>query len=98
MGWSGMLNHNAVYFGTPNGRSAAALEHLAGDPGSVVAGQEEHRFGDVLGLADSPQGSLRDHLIEHRLVHSAIGHIRLGQSGGDGVVPSSTSGERMDQV
>ena len=55
--WVKSLEHQAT----------AALQHLASDPRSVVACQEGHRFGDILGLAEATERRLSNHTVEHFL-------------------------------
>ena len=48
-------------------QATAALQHLAGDPRSVVTCQERHGFGDILGPTEAPERRLSNHAIEHFL-------------------------------
>ena len=48
-------------------QATAALQHLASDPRSVVACQEGHRFGDILGPAEATERRLSNHAVEHFL-------------------------------
>ena len=66
--------------------AAVAGEHLAGDEGGPVPGQEGHGVGDVLRRAQAAQGRFLSQLRQY-LRRQGIQHIRADDPGGHAVDP-----------
>src|SRR5690348_9823123 len=58
----------------------------AGDPGRLLAKEERHRVGDLLGLAEAAERDLGDDLLAHFLGHGHhhFGRHVAGRNGVDG--------------
>ena len=59
-------------------------QHVTGDVGSVLAGQEQSGLGDLLGLTEAAQHGLLSEAIQHLLRHG-LDNVGHGVAGGDAV-------------
>jgi len=75
-GWVEDLGFSAWWSVRPlEHQATAALQHLAGDPRSVVACQEHHRSGDILGLAEATEWRLSNHTVRGGADENEIGRV-----------------------